>query len=132
MEFLFGLDNLRRHQCNIDLQSNSLKFPVLGLNLPFLPEHEIPKNLFTQPEAQQQLQQQQQQQQIQQRPEYQRQESMEGSAPPVSPRGPITGAVDEDKVQRLMQLGFPRDVCITALQRAGGNEEIAGSMLFSL
>lgn len=43
MEFLFGLDNLKRHQCSIDLKANMLRFGSSGEALPFLPEHEIPK-----------------------------------------------------------------------------------------
>jgi uncharacterized UBP type Zn finger protein len=33
-------------------------------------------------------------------------------------------------VQQLMQLGFPRDACVRALGAAGGNAEVAASLLF--
>eukprot|EP00891_Asterochloris_glomerata_P009093 jgi/Astpho2/9093/Aster-x1562 len=45
MEFLFGLDMLRRHACTIDLKRNVLTFGSLSSELPFLAEHEIPGHL---------------------------------------------------------------------------------------
>eukprot|EP00884_Botryococcus_braunii_P000270 jgi/Botrbrau1/10243/Bobra.0140s0001.1 len=42
VDFLFGLDMLRRYQCSIDLLSNVLRFPSINLELPFLSEHELP------------------------------------------------------------------------------------------
>lgn len=112
MEFLFGLDNLKRHECSIDLKSNSLRFPNMDLELPFLAEHEVPKTMFTQPPGQAPSSEQQ----VAPPP---------SSAPIIESRRP-----DEDKVSRLMQLGFSREQCIAALQAAGGNEEMAGSLLF--
>jgi len=112
MEFLFGLDNLKRHECSIDLKSNGLRFPNMDLELPFLAEHEVPKTLFTQqraPSSEEQL----------------------APPPPPSPRIESRG-FDEDQISRLMELGFSRDQCIAALQAAGGNEEMAGSLLFSM
>lgn len=53
MEFLFGLDMLRRYRCSIDLEKNCLRFPDMSLELPFLPEHELPahaRNLLPQEE----------------------------------------------------------------------------------
>jgi DNA damage-inducible protein 1 len=45
MEFIFGLDMLRKHQCGIDLKENSLRFGSADIAVPFLPEHEIPRHL---------------------------------------------------------------------------------------
>ena len=42
MEFLFGLDMLRRHQCQIDLRANVLRFTNLDIALPFLQASELP------------------------------------------------------------------------------------------
>lgn len=42
VDFLFGLDMLRRYQCSIDLLKNVLRFPSINLELPFLAEHELP------------------------------------------------------------------------------------------
>jgi DNA damage-inducible protein 1 len=40
--------------------------------------------------------------------------------------------VNEAAVGQLMQLGFPREVALQALQAAGGNVDVAASMLFSM
>lgn len=45
MEFLFGLDMLKRHQCCIDLKTNVLRFGSCDLELPFLAEHELPEHI---------------------------------------------------------------------------------------
>ena len=43
MEFLFGLDMLRRYQCCIDLRQGVLRVGVSPpMELPFLAEHELP------------------------------------------------------------------------------------------
>ena len=42
MEFLFGLDMLRRHQCQIDLAANVLRFTGLGIALPFMQGPDLP------------------------------------------------------------------------------------------
>jgi len=41
MQFLFGLDNMKRHRCCVDLIENHLKFNELMVSCPFLKEHEI-------------------------------------------------------------------------------------------
>ena len=132
------LDNLKAHQTCIDLRENVLRFGSHGIVLPFLAEHEIPKGerfdaqqgeeggssgggggagnqpgtTTTRVFPPQQQQQQQQQQEEQQR---------EGS---VVPDG------WEEKVARLMGLGFDREQCLNALKATGGNEDAAGSLLF--
>ena len=43
IDFLFGLDMLRRYRCSIDLEHNCLRFGTLeDTSLDFLPEHEVP------------------------------------------------------------------------------------------
>ena len=46
VDFLFGLDNLKRHQCNIDLVQNMLHMRNGQISVPFLSEAEIKKNQF--------------------------------------------------------------------------------------
>lgn len=38
----------------------------------------------------------------------------------------------EEKIQKLMALGFGREECQRALQIAGGNEDVAASFLFNM
>lgn len=112
MDFLFGLDNLKRHQCSIDLQKHLLRFPILDVELPFLSEHEIPKSaLFHQEDV--------------------IKDPATRASPPPSTIEPASGH-SEEKITTLMQLGFPREKCIAALQATGGNEDMAASMLFSM
>lgn len=46
MDFLFGLDMLKRHRCNIDLARNTLVLTVNGnpVDAPFLHEHQLDMN----------------------------------------------------------------------------------------
>jgi DNA damage-inducible protein 1 len=46
VDFLFGLDNLKRHQCCIDLVQNMLHMRNGEIAVPFLSEGEIKKNEF--------------------------------------------------------------------------------------
>jgi hypothetical protein len=43
MGFIFGLDNMRSHRCNIDLGKLSLHFPDAGIEVKFLSDGEIHK-----------------------------------------------------------------------------------------
>jgi DNA damage-inducible protein 1 len=43
-QFIFGLDNLKRHQCCIDLASGQLKVGSCNVDLPFLPSHQVPQD----------------------------------------------------------------------------------------
>ena len=42
MDCLLGLDMLKRHRCCIDLGGNVLRFPLAGLEAPFLHEKDLP------------------------------------------------------------------------------------------
>ncbi|XP_048234420.1 protein DNA-DAMAGE INDUCIBLE 1 isoform X2 [Ricinus communis] len=46
MEFLFGLDMLRKHQCIIDLKENVLKVAGGEVSVPFLQEKDIPSHFL--------------------------------------------------------------------------------------
>lgn len=127
MDFLFGLDLLKKHQCSIDLQKNVLRFPGMlaggDLELPFLPEHLIPKSgiLGMADEG------------SDSKPHENVSQGRQGdvSAPTPSQSADQTPQFPESKIKALMNLGFPREACIRALTAAGGNEDIAASLLFS-
>jgi len=44
MDFLLGLDMLKRHRCSINLHSNQLEFTTGGVKTPFLQEYQLPVN----------------------------------------------------------------------------------------
>jgi hypothetical protein len=43
VEFIFGLDNMRSHQCSIDLKIHQLIFPDSDIKVNFLSDGEIKK-----------------------------------------------------------------------------------------
>jgi DNA damage-inducible protein 1 len=147
MDFIFGLDMLKRHQCCVDLEKNELRVGSIGKAVPFLGEHALPasaKALTGEDEA---------------RagddeagaagaaagsgPAETKAAELSGSAATVAggvPAGsmdaspapaPAPGASTESKIAKLVELGFDRAKCAEALEASGGNEEYAASLLFS-
>jgi len=62
------------------------------------------------------------------------------AAPPAAPAAAPTAAhapashdqqFPESRIAALMDLGFSREACVEALTAAGGNEDVAASLLFS-
>jgi DNA damage-inducible protein 1 len=45
LEFIFGLDMLRKHQCSIDLKDNVLRVGGGEIAVPFLQERDLPMHL---------------------------------------------------------------------------------------
>ena len=128
MDFLFGLDMLKRHQCSINLKTNRLEFgSVEGLSVPFLGEGDVPaaqRLVDGGDDAQAGGSGQKREREGEPTPE----------APPASTaaaNAPVlqSGAFPEAKVKALMDLGFPRDKVLQALTAAQGNEETAASLL---
>lgn len=125
MEFLFGLDMLRKHQCIIDLKENVLRVGGGEVAVPFLAEKDIPTRLLDEER-------------------YAKEASSSGvqatSAAKVSnPAGAPLGSTDknssqgpnfEAKVAKLVELGFGREQVIQALKFFDGNEEQAAGFLF--
>ncbi|KAJ2733528.1 DNA damage-inducible protein 1 [Coemansia sp. BCRC 34962] len=140
---LFGLDMLRRHQMCIDLKQNAL---IIGEELiEFLPEHLAPKGivdddnpasatpLVSPPAAPQQSALEQpvgvaasdlaQRQQYQQHQQYQ--------PPQPQPQQQHALSHSEETISSVMALGVSRDEAIRHLDVAGGNPDIAASLIFS-
>ncbi|KAK2440866.1 ubiquitin family protein [Trifolium repens] len=127
MEFLFGLDMLRKHQCIIDLKENVLRVGGGEVSVPFLQEKDIPSRYLDEEK-------------------YSKEASSSGSPRPVaagsnnpSQAGVSSGgasgdnskdSVFESKVAKLVELGFERQAVIQALQLFNGNEEQAAGFLF--
>ncbi|KAJ0103527.1 hypothetical protein Patl1_03729 [Pistacia atlantica] len=132
MEFLFGLDMLRKHQCMIDLKDNVLRVGGGEVAVPFLQEKDIPPRFLDEEK-------------------YSKQASSSGIAAtsgqtdkkdsllaggqssgitPGTPSDATQGADFEAKVAKLVELGFGRAAVIQALKFFDGNEEQAAGFLF--
>ncbi|CAG9465183.1 unnamed protein product [Pedinophyceae sp. YPF-701] len=149
MDFLLGLDNLKRHQCCIDLAKNELRFGSSDVVVPFLPEHEIPKNdIARKAQAAAEAKQKAAEgggaaqpggdpagpsaagagaaQAAQQAP------ADGAGAAPTAPAPPQNGGAEDPKLRGLMDLGFSREQCEAALRQANGDADMAASLLFSM
>jgi DNA damage-inducible protein 1 len=144
VDLLFGLDMLKRYKAKIDLDKNALCFE--GLEVPFLPESEIPKGFEEGPTVP--------------GPNNTKISTTSGAIKPANdpdgnlvtvgnpsapsssqsvqpqPLATQTPAPPSDPyppqdVDQLVGLGFPRQDAIQALQATGGNVEFAASLLFS-
>lgn len=131
MEFLFGLDMLRKHQCSIDLKDNVLRVGGGEVAVPFLQEKDIPRNFLDE------------EKQLKEASSSVAQGSS-GSAAALSNApapsggqssgpargGPTQGPEFEAKVGKLIELGFSREAVVQALKFFDGNEEAAAGYLF--
>lgn len=133
VDFLLGLDLLKKYQAQIDLKENKLR--ISNVEVPFLPENQIPKS-FMNPNS----------------PEV---TAITGSSdspvatsskriktsaatsrpsstvtPPVAVAATSRPRYDESAISNLVQLGFSRDQVLQALDQTGGNAEMAAAILF--
>ncbi|MBA0625495.1 hypothetical protein Godav_010685, partial [Gossypium davidsonii] len=129
MEFLFGLDMLRKHQCVIDLKENVLRVGGGEVSVPFLQEKDIPYNFLDEER-------------------HSKHASSSGPAittgtteknANVQSGGQPSGQYStshvvrpdfEAKVARLVELGFAREIVVEALKFCDGNAEQAAGILF--
>lgn len=150
VELLLGLDMLKRHQASIDLARD--KLVIQGVEVPFLGEADIPKDVeealeeeptvsgpggttiggrsgaVSQPEAGSGVS----------GPSASASQPRASPAAPAQARPPATAAAPgpaqsgfpEEAIDQLMQLGFPRQAAVHALQATGGNVELAAGLLF--
>ncbi|XP_039816654.1 protein DNA-DAMAGE INDUCIBLE 1-like isoform X4 [Panicum virgatum] len=131
MEFLFGLDMLRKHQCMIDLKDNVLRVGGGEVSVPFLQEKDIPAHIRDEEKLSK----------LASSPGQATGESSkarEGTPdlPQRTPAGapvanpPQQGGDFEAKVTKLVELGFDRASVVQALKLFNGNEEQAAAFLF--
>ncbi|CAA7407165.1 unnamed protein product [Spirodela intermedia] len=115
VDFLFGLDMLRKHQCIIDLKENVLRVGGGEVSVPFLQEKDLPSD-------------------IRDKESYSKQApAAQGSdaslcrttSPELPPHGKKLS-----KIRKLVELGFGREAVIQALKLFNGNEEQAAGFLF--
>lgn len=123
---LFGLDMLKRYQANIDLMKNALV--INGREIPFLAEHELPKNAFTNPDA------------VPSEPSTSTKEADSakvekpaGSATSTTPTSQTTQADStwpKESIAILTNLGIPNDLAIKLLNASNGNTDLAANIYF--
>lgn len=135
VDFLFGLDMLKRHRCSIDLEKDVLR--IMGGSgaeeVPFLAENELPKSGTFGKDGQ--------------KVEEDVKEDVKESAPLPSstvPAPPPTkkqcvgedstnaeSMTEPEKVPHLVSLGFPEDAATAALRQADGDLQLAANILFA-
>ncbi|XP_019196673.1 PREDICTED: DNA damage-inducible protein 1-like isoform X1 [Ipomoea nil] len=127
MEFLFGLDMLRKHQCMIDLKENVLRVGGGEVAVPFLHEKDIPSRLLDE------------ERHAKEASVSDAQETLGSKGKSNTPTGGPSGRSSqslsegtnfEAKVTKLVELGFGRAAVIQALKFFDGNEEQAAAYLF--
>lgn len=132
LEFIFGLDMLRKHQCSIDLKDNVLRVGGGEISVPFLQENELPLHLHDDKRLEEPSSSGPSSSAV----------ALHPPAPIHAPGGPVSSqdsnkrartpqeTQNDPKVQRLMELGFDRNTVVQALTLFNGNEELAASYLF--
>lgn len=132
VDMLFGLDMLKRYQASIDLKKNALI--IQDREIPFLPEHEIPKNEDSLPLLGDAEPKETDGAEFQSRVAGKEQPST-GSAQRPNHQGAMTRINSEiwdaKKIEELINLGIPKNETTELLNAANGNIEIAASIYFS-
>lgn len=132
VDMLFGLDMLKRYQASIDLKKNALI--IQDREIPFLPEHEIPKNEDSLPLLGDAQPKETDGAEFQSRVAGKEQSST-GSAQRPNHQGAMTRINSEiwdaKKIKELINLGIPKNETTELLNAANGNIEIAASIYFS-
>ncbi|GFS45194.1 ubiquitin family protein [Actinidia rufa] len=127
MDFLFGLDMLRKHQCMIDLKENVLRVGGGEVSVPFLPEKDIPSHYLDEERKLKEVSSSGAQgiPGTRENSGIRTGSNSSGSAPNLP-----QGVEFEAKVSRLIELGFEREAVIQALKFFDGNEDQAAGYLF--
>ena len=102
--FIFGLDNIKRHQCCIDCAQNKLVLRNGEVSVPFLAEKDIIRDVEEEAKLEEAIQQY-------------------GKEDDIKKFG-------REKIDQLIKMGFKEDACIKALKMTNGDPEAAGALLF--
>ncbi|KAL9993211.1 putative Ubiquitin-like domain, peptidase A2A, retrovirus, catalytic, UBA-like superfamily [Helianthus debilis subsp. tardiflorus] len=131
MEFLFGLDMLRKHQCTIDLKDNVLRVGGGEVAVPFLQEKDIPRHFLDEEKQLKEASSSGTRGSSGSAAERSNTITPSGGQSSGSAHGGLThGPEFEAKIGKLVELGFSRDAVIQALKFFDGNEEQAAGYLF--
>uniref|UniRef100_A0A6B2E734 Putative dna damage inducible protein n=1 Tax=Phlebotomus kandelakii TaxID=1109342 RepID=A0A6B2E734_9DIPT len=149
MDMLLGLDMLKRHQCNIDLQRGLLKIGTTGTETAFLSESDLPDcaRLSGAHEDESHVMDESakmaEEKAIQEALMRSRQNlpstssaSSTSSATPATSSNPDTSVLPSDQftekdVEELMRMGFARDKVIGELRQFKGDRKQAVAALFA-
>ncbi|XP_037036787.1 protein DDI1 homolog 2 [Bradysia coprophila] len=146
MDMLLGLDMLKRHQCNIDLQTNVLHIGTTNTTTPFLPENELPEcsRLTGSPEEEAKqindTAKQLEEREIKEAIEKSKREQGSGSSSTATTPGTSStnsatirpsDNFTEELVKEIVTMGFQRDKVLTELRTANGNKTQAIAALFA-
>ncbi|XP_013105621.1 protein DDI1 homolog 2 [Stomoxys calcitrans] len=148
MDMLLGLDMLKRHQCNIDLQRDVLRIGTTGTETPFLPESELPDCARLSGNADEELKVMEQSandseaKAIQDAIEQSKREAGGGvgGACPAASTSSASSAIsagdnfNETDIADLIKMGFTREDVVHELRRCNGDktQAMAGLLAKSL
>lgn len=136
VDLLFGLDMLKRHQACIDLSTNTLR--IGETDIPFLSEHELPEKARLRPAQDLEVTSAPPSQTLPQVPN----PATGASSAAGSSRAPGTTQSSEDiqtvsthhakkdLMPQLISFGATPDQAAQLLEAAGGDVDVAASMLF--
>ncbi|KAF9588409.1 hypothetical protein IFM89_009424 [Coptis chinensis] len=130
MEFLFGLDMLRKHQCLIDLKDNVLRVGGGEVSVPFLQEKDLPSHFRDEEKYSKNDSGSASETSGTKEKNISSIVSTGGQPSGVAGSGLTQGHDFEAKVSKLVELGFGRDAVLQALRLFNGNEEQAAGFLF--
>ncbi|KAL8148779.1 protein DNA-DAMAGE INDUCIBLE 1 isoform X2 [Apium graveolens] len=128
MEFLFGLDMLRKHQCMIDLKDNVLRIGGGEVAVPFLQEKDIPPRYLDEERFAQEASSSGAQ--VTSGTKEKSNVPAGGQSSGAGSGSATQGPDFEAKVVKLVELGFGREAVVQALKFFDGNEEQAAGYLF--
>ncbi|CCE63064.1 hypothetical protein TPHA_0D04300 [Tetrapisispora phaffii CBS 4417] len=133
MDLLIGLDMLKRHQANVDLEKNVLR--IAGVETKFLGEADIPKDFA--PENSITMKEKPKEKKIL-KPSKKiittiNPQSSSNIGSVSTSAQPVTSApkkYSDETIRQLTNLGFSRAEALKALDQTNGNVEFAASLLF--
>ncbi|KAK0461688.1 snare binding protein [Desarmillaria tabescens] len=135
VDLLFGLDMLKAHQACIDLEKNVLR--IQGREVTFLSEHELPdkardEDVLESTPSSSSASGSGSSGPSQPAARFPGGGNTLGGAPrPTPPRASAsTPRHSEEYIKTIMDLGVTREVAISTLDAAGGNIDVAASLLF--
>lgn len=149
MDMLLGLDMLKRHQCNIDLQKSVLRIGTTGTETPFLPENELPEcarlsgagGSEDEAKALAESSKFAEEKAIQEAIAKSRQESASSSSSSIQPQQSsisqqqdsirLNDQFSEQDVAEIVSMGFSRKQAIDELRDFNGDKKLASASLFA-